>query len=234
MRPNEKIHLQDVVFKYGDKTILNSVSASFLENSVTSIVGPSGVGKSTLLMTINRIWENIPSAHCEGLIQVKLDGRIININHKDIPVTEIRRKVAMVFQVPNPLPMSIFNNVAFPLKLIGIKKKDTIYDKVESALRQALLWNEVKDRLHESALKISIGQQQRLCIARALVSSPEVILLDEPTSSLDEKNTIKIEELLVSLKEKTTLIIVSHHIAQVQRISDKIFRLQDGILIPTE
>ncbi len=234
MRPNEKIYLQDVVFKYRDRAILNSVSASFLENNVTAIVGPSGAGKSTLLMTINRMWENTPSAHCEGLIQVKLNGRIIDVNHKDMPVTEIRRKVAMVFQVPNPLPMSIFNNVAFPLKLIGIKKKDTISDKVESALRLALLWDEVKNRLHESALKLSIGQQQRLCIARALVSSPEIILLDEPTSSLDEKNTIKIEELLIALKEKTTLIVVSHDIAQVQRISNKIFRLQDGILRPIE
>ncbi len=232
MVQKEKIILEKLKFKYKDQVVFESVSTSFLENKVTAIVGPSGAGKSTFLMTLNRMWENIPYAQCEGSIKVKLNGKVVDVNHKDTPVTEVRKKIAMVFQVPNPLPMSISNNVAFPLKITGIKNKDTISQTVENALRVVKLWDEVKDRLHDSALKLSIGQQQRLCIARALVINPEVILLDEPTSSLDEKNASVIEELLISLKVKQTIIIVSHYMSQVKRIADKIYKLQNGTLNP--
>lgn len=232
MVQKEKIILENLKFKYKDQVVFESVSTSFLENKVTAIVGPSGAGKSTFLMTLNRLWENIPYAQCEGSIKVKLNGKFFDVNHKDTPVTEVRKKIAMVFQVPNPLPMSISNNVAFPLKITGIKNKDTISQTVENALRVVKLWDEVKDRLHDSALKLSIGQQQRLCIARALVINPEVILLDEPTSSLDEKNASVIEELLISLKVKQTIIIVSHYMSQVKRIADKIYKLKNGTLNP--
>ncbi len=201
------------------------------EKAITTIIGPSGVGKTTLLMVINRLYESIPDCRVEGRVEIKLNDRYIDVHR--LPVTTLRKKVGMVFQVPNPLPMSIFKNIAFPLKLSGVKDREYIEEKVEQALKDAFLWDEVKDRLNDSALELSGGQQQRLCIARAMIIQPEVLLLDEPTSSLDMEAALKITELLKSLKEKCTLIVVSHYTSLTRQISDNVLTLKDGYLEET-
>lgn len=229
MRPsgnNTKIRVANLSFWYGARQILSSVTQSFEENRITVITGPSGVGKSTFLTTLNRLWEDVPDATMSGTVEIKFGGTFNNIYDRSFPVPSLRRLVAMVFQKPNPLPMSIYRNVAFPLKLVGQKDRPLIEHKTEEALKNAYLWNEVKDRLNDSALRLSGGQQQRLCIARALVLEPEVLLLDEPTSSLDEKAVMIIEDLLLSLKERLTLIAVSHYLDQVKRIADHIIPFQ--------
>lgn len=220
-----KIRVEDLYFRYGPRTVLRHVNAIFCENALTAIVGPSGCGKSTFLMTLNRLWEEIPGAHGEGRVWVRLDGREQLVSEAGFCVTRLRRKVGMVFQTPNPLPMSIYKNVAFPLKIMGEKDKHVLANTVENALRRAFLWNEVKDRLHEDARRLSGGQQQRLCIARALAAQPEVLLLDEPTSSLDGRAAAIIEELLVTLKEGCTLIVVSHYLEQVRRLADHVYEV---------
>ena len=179
-------------------------------------------------MTLNRLWENIPEARMEGSIGIKFDGNFRNIYDRSFPPPELRRLVGTVFQAPNPLPMSIYKNIAFPLKLAGKKDKNLITDKVEKALERAYLWREVKDRLSEDATTLSGGQQQRLCIARSLVLEPEILLLDEPTSSLDSKSAAVIEKLLRSLRDTCTLIVVSHYLDQVSRIADRVLALSDG------
>jgi len=211
---------------------LRDITTQFAENAITAIVGPSGVGKSTLLMTLNRLWESIPSAKMKGKVEVKFDGRFCDIYDRSFSLPQLRRLVGMVFQVPNPLPMSIYKNIAFPLKLAGYKDKGLIGHRVEQALKRAYLWNEVKDRLTEDALALSGGQQQRLCIARALVLEPEILLLDEPTSSLDAKAGAVIEELLASLKDHCTLLVVSHYLDQVKRIADTVVELSNGRFVP--
>src|SRR4030042_3290033 len=180
-----KVTMRDVYFSYQGREVLRGISADFKENSITAIVGPSGVGKSTLLTTMNRLWESTPGATMKGTVKIKFNGSFHDICSPSYPLPKLRRQVGMVFQVPNPLPMSIYKNVAFPLKLAGRKDKEQARRSVEAALSQAYLWEEVKDRLNEDALSFSVGQQQRLCIARALVLEPEVLLMDEPTSSLD-------------------------------------------------
>ena len=229
-----KIQLSDLSFFYGRRRILDRISFGFRQNALTAIVGPSGQGKSTLLTVVNRLWEEIPGARVEGGVEIHLEGRRVAVNARGggYPLERLRRKVGMVFQDPNPLPMSVFKNVAFPLKLCGVKEKSAVADKVREALSRAFLWDEVADRLDEDARTLSGGQQQRLCIARALVLRPEVLLLDEPTASLDARAGGVIEELLVSLKPHCTLLVVSHYMEQVHRVADAVVTLTDGRLSP--
>ena len=221
-----KIRFKSLSFYYHQKRVLNDITVDLEEKAITTIVGPSGIGKTTFLMSVNRLYESIPRCRVEGNIEIKFDGTYVNT--LSLPLTALRKKVGMVFQNPNPLPMSIYKNVAFPLKLSGFRDKKRIKEKVEKALRNAVLWDEVKERLNESALELSGGQQQRLCIARAMMMEPEVLLLDEPTSSLDMESASKIEELMHSLKEKCTLVVVSHYADMITRISDRILTLKDG------
>ena len=227
-----KIHVANLHFSYQGRKVLRDVTVSFPENSITALTGPSGVGKSTFLMSLNRLWENVPDAEMTGRVEIKLQGRLRDVYDRSMSVTELRKMVAMVFQVPNPLPMSIRKNVAFPLKLAGERNREVIGCKVEQSLKMVNLWDEVKDRLNEDARTLSGGQQQRLCIARALVLKPEVLLLDEPTSSLDQASTAAIEELLSGLKDHLTILVVSHYLEQVVRISDRVVRFADDTIIP--
>src|SRR5712664_4632472 len=199
-------------FFYGSKQVLFDISMGIATNKVTSLIGPSGCGKSTLLRTLNRMHETVRGARLEG--EILLDGQ--NIFTQD--VTAHRRRVGMVFQRPNPFPKSIFDNVAYGLRING--SKTPIAEAVEKSLRHAALWDEVKDHLHKSAYELSGGQQQRLCIARALAVEPEVLLMDEPCSALDPISTAKIEELMVELRNLTTIVIVTHNMQQAARVSD--------------
>lgn len=217
-----KIRVVDLSFFYRKRVVLRKVNADFKEFSITALVGPSGAGKSTFLTTLNGLWKTIPEASMTGQVLIRLDGFFQDIYSDALPVPTLRRLVGMVFQNPNPLPMSIYRNIAFPLRLTGESRREIIEPKVEEALRRAYLWEEVKDRLADDATMLSGGQQQRLCIARALVLEPQVLLLDEPTSSLDETAGRVIEELLVSLKERLTLVVVSHYLDQVKRIADRV------------
>ncbi len=226
-----KIRVSDLSFSYRNRPVLKNVTADFAENSITALTGPSGVGKSTFLMTLNRLWEDLPGASMEGKVEIRLQGRLRDIYDRSMALTELRKKVAMVFQTPNPLPMSIRKNAAFPLKLAGERDKGVIGRKLEQALRMANLWDEVKDRLDDDARAFSGGQQQRLCIARALILEPEVLLLDEPTSSLDRRSTAIIEELLTGLKERLTILVVSHYLEQVVRISDRVVEFSDETIV---
>ncbi len=232
MTDSIKIKIEHLFFSYQDRFVLRDVNLRIAENTITAIIGPSGIGKSTLLMTLNRLWETIPGAKLRGEIEIKFQGRFQEIHDRNYPLVTLRRSVGMVFQTPNPLPMTIFGNVSFPLKLAGFRKKSEMGDRVEQALKRAYLWDEVKDRMNEDALRLSGGQQQRLCIARALILEPEILLLDEPTSSLDPKSGAVIEELLVNLKDSCTLLIVSHYQDQVQRIADAVFELAEGKFVP--
>ncbi|BBO76675.1 phosphate import ATP-binding protein PstB 1 [Desulfosarcina widdelii] len=226
-----KIKARHLVFSYGDNRVLQDISLDVHEGAITAVTGPSGQGKSTLLTLFNRLWEDIPGARMQGSVHIRLGGADQDIYHPSCSLPDLRRKVGMVFQIPNPLPMSIYKNVAFPLKMAGISNEAQIKDAVETALKQAFLWDEVKDRLREDARRLSGGQQQRLCIARALVVEPEVLLLDEPTSSLDGKATAIIEALIVSLKQACTIVMVSHDTAQVERVADRWVELKKGILV---
>ena len=221
-----KIKIEGLNCYYKQKMVLKGCKGEFEENAITTIIGPSGVGKTTFLMVLNRLYELIPNCRVEGKVEIKLNNGYVDIH--SLPLTSLRKKAGMVFQVPNPLPISIFKNVAFPLRLSGAKDRKYIKEKVETVLKDATLWDEVKDRLDDSALKLSGGQQQRLCIARAMITQPDILLLDEPTSSLDREAALKIEELLKSLKEKCTLIIVSHYADLTRRISDNVLTLKDG------
>jgi len=186
------------------------------ENKITALIGPSGCGKTTLLRCFNRMHDLYPGNRYEG--EIIFEGK--NILEKDVDLMVLRSKIGMVFQKPTPFPMSIFENVAYGLRLQGIKNKTELQDRVEKALKDAVIWDEVKDRLNVSAFSLSGGQQQRLCIARAIAVKPEVILFDEPTSALDPISTSKIEELIVELKKNHTIIIVTHNMQQAARVSD--------------
>ncbi len=201
---------------YGDKIGIKDVGLQIYRNKVTAVIGPSGCGKSTFLRTLNRLVELVEGVRIEG--RVLFDGK--NIFDRDVDPVELRRRVGMVFQHPNPFPKSIFENVAYGPKIHGIKDREKLQEIVEDSLKKAALWDEVKDRLSESALGLSGGQQQRLCIARAIATNPEVILFDEPTSALDPIASSKIEELMIELKKRYTVIVVTHNIQQAARISD--------------
>ena len=218
-----RMTISKVNFFYGSKQSLFDISMGIATNKVTALIGPSGCGKSTLLRTLNRMHETISNARLEG--EILLDGQ--DILKQD--VTYHRRRVGMVFQRPNPFPKSIFENVGYGPKINGSKRP--IAEAVESSLRRAALWDEVKDHLHKSAYELSGGQQQRLCIARALAVEPEVLLLDEPCSALDPISTAKIEELLVQLKDSCTIVIVTHNMQQAARVSDFCAFLLTGQLI---
>ena len=201
---------------YGNTKALKEVSMNIPERSITALIGPSGCGKSTFLRTLNRMNDLIPEVKITGDVRYK--GT--NIFDKNVDVNELRREVGMVFQKPNPFPMSIYDNIAYGPRTHGIKSKVKLDDIVERALRDAAIWDEVKDRLKKNALGLSGGQQQRLCIARALAVEPQVLLMDEPTSALDPISTSRIEELALQLKEKYTIVIVTHNMQQAVRISD--------------
>ena len=214
---NDIITVKDLQLWYGQTKALKGVSMNIPEKSITALIGPSGCGKSTFLKTLNRMNDLVPGVKITG--EVKYQGN--DIFAPDVDVNELRREVGMVFQKPNPFPMSIYDNVAYGPRTHGIKNKAKLDDIVEQSLRGAAIWDEVKDRLKKNALGLSGGQQQRLCIARALAVEPEVLLMDEPTSALDPISTSKIEDLAAELKKKYTIIIVTHNMQQAVRISDK-------------
>ena len=212
-----KIGVDGLNFYYGPKRALDGISIEIRSNLVTAFIGPSGCGKSTFLRTLNRMNDIIPMTRVEG--KVLIDGE--SIYDAGVDVVHLRRKVGMVFQKSNPFPKSIFENVAYGLRINGlVKSKAEMADRVEESLRQAAIWDEVKDRLHDSALALSGGQQQRLCIARALAIRPEILLMDEPASALDPIATQRIEELIYELKKQYTIVIVTHNMQQAARVSD--------------
>ena len=216
MRRKSKITIDNLNLWYGDKQALIDVSLEIPENKITALIGPSGCGKSTLIRCLNRMNDIIDCCKTTG--EINFEGK--NIYSKDANVVEIRRKIGMVFQKPNPFPKSIYDNIAYGPKMQGVTDKKILDPLVEHTLKKAALWDEVKDRLHESAMGLSGGQQQRLCIARALAIEPEVILMDEPCSALDPIATAKIEDLMVDLKKDYTVVIVTHNMQQAARISD--------------
>lgn len=211
-----KFSVKDLSLYYGDFKALKNINMEIQKNEITAFIGPSGCGKSTFLKTVNRMNDLVDGVRIEG--NIYLDGVDI---YRDIDVIDLRRRVGMVFQQPNPFPMTIYDNVAYGPRIHGIKKKSQLDDIVERSLRQAAIWDEVKDRLKKNALGVSGGQQQRICIARALAVEPEVLLMDEPTSALDPISTMKIEDLALELKKNYTIIIVTHNMQQASRISDK-------------
>lgn len=211
----EKFSIKKLDLFYGDMQALKSINMSIPEKQITALIGPSGCGKSTFLKTLNRMNDLVENCKIKG--EIKLDGQDI---YKNIEAIELRKKVGMVFQKPNPFPMSIYDNVAYGPRTHGIRSKAKLDEIVEKSLRASAIWDELKDRLKKNALGLSGGQQQRLCIARALAVEPEVLLMDEPTSALDPISTLKIEDLASELKEKYTIIIVTHNMQQAGRISD--------------
>ncbi|MFB4162897.1 phosphate ABC transporter ATP-binding protein PstB [Alteribacillus sp. JSM 102045] len=228
--PKEKrtiLDVRDLNIYYADNHAVQHVTFEVPEQSVTALIGPSGCGKSTFLRSVNRMNDLIPISRTEG--ELIYEG--VNLVGKNIDVTALRHEIGMVFQKPNPFPKSIYQNITHALKLHGIKKKKILDQKVEESLKKAALWDEVKDRLHTSALSLSGGQQQRLCIARTLAMDPNVLLLDEPASALDPISTAKIEELISELKENHTIVIVTHNMQQAARVSDKTAFFLNGRLV---
>ena len=222
-----KIEVRGLDFYYGKSQALKNVSLGVPSHAVTAIIGPSGCGKSTLLRALNRIYEIYPEQHAEG--QILIDGQ--DILDRRFPLSELRRRVGMVFQKPTPFATSVRNNVAFALSYYERLSKSEMADRVENALRQAALWDEVKDKLGASALSLSGGQQQRLCIARTLAVKPDVILLDEPTAALDPISTARIEELVHELRDQFTIVIVTHNMQQAARVSQRTAFFHLGELI---
>ena len=216
MRDMNKIKVEHLYFYYGDKLALSNISMVVREREITALIGPSGCGKSTFLRCLNRMNDTIPGTRLEG--RVLLDGQ--DIYAPDTDVVNLRRRVGMVFQRPNPFPQSIFNNVAFGPRVLGLHKERNLTDIVEESLHGAALWDEVKDSLKQDALSLSLGQQQRLCIARAIAIKPEVILMDEPCSALDPIATLEIEELMQTLKGNYSIVIVTHNMQQAARVSN--------------
>lgn len=211
------ITVKDLNLWYGENKALNNINMQIPKNSITALIGPSGCGKSTFLKTLNRMNDYVNDVKITG--EVNYNGE--NILNKDVDVNELRKNIGMVFQKPNPFPMSIYDNIAYGPRTHGIKNRVQLDEIVEEALTNAAIWDEVKDRLGKNALSLSGGQQQRLCIARALAVNPDVLLMDEPTSALDPISTLKIEELALKLKENYTIITVTHNMQQAVRISDK-------------
>ncbi|MCQ2968875.1 MAG: phosphate ABC transporter ATP-binding protein PstB [Clostridium sp.] len=221
-----EIQVRNLELFYGNNKALKNINLDIESKKVTALIGPSGCGKSTFLRTLNRMNDLIDNVKITG--EIIIDGKNI---YKDIDEIDLRKKVGMVFQKPNPFPMSIYDNVAYGPRLHGVKDKKTLDEIVEKSLSGAALWNEVKDRLKKSALGLSGGQQQRLCIARTVAVSPEIILMDEPTSALDPISTIKMEELMYELKKEYTVVIVTHNMQQAGRIADKTAFFLSGAVI---
>ena len=211
-----KIRVKNFNFHYGNTHVLKNVTIDIAEKKVTGIIGPSGCGKTTFLRSLNRMNDTVPGARPQGSIMID-DADIYDAG---VDVVDVRKKVGMVFQKSNPFPKSIFENVAYGLKINGVRDNDFIDERVRKSLKDAALWEEVKDRLEKNAFELSGGQQQRLCIARALAVEPEILLMDEPASALDPTATLKIEELIQTLKKKYTIVIVTHNMQQAARISD--------------
>lgn len=224
---NIKIKIRNLYFYYGENAAVKNVTLDVEENSVLSLIGPSGCGKSTLIRCINRMNDIITGTRIEGDILID-NNSIYDLKYD---VTDLRRNVGMVFQKSNPFPRSIFDNIAYGLKINGVRNRYDIESKVEKSLKDAALWDEVKDRLHKSALSLSGGQQQRLCIARTIAIEPDIILMDEPASALDPISTQKIEELIEDLKKDYTIIIVTHNMQQAARVSDYTAFMYMGDLI---
>jgi phosphate ABC transporter ATP-binding protein, PhoT family (TC 3.A.1.7.1) len=222
-----KIEVKNLNFYYGHKQVLYNINLNIYENSITAIIGPSGCGKTTFIRVLNRMYEGIEGARAEG--EVLIDGE--NILSKNYDLIKLRSKVGMVFQKPNPFPKSIFENVAYGLRIRGIKDKDFLYEKVKDALIKSALWDEVKDRLKDHAYSLSGGQQQRLCIARALAVDPEILLFDEPTSAIDPIGTAKIENLMRELAKNITIVLVTHSMHQAARVSDYTAFFHNGNLV---
>ncbi len=221
------IETKNVNVYYDDHHVIKDVTMDMEGNQITAIIGPSGCGKSTYLRVLNRMNDLIENAYIDG--EILINGK--NIYDDDVRVEDIRKKVGMVFQQPNPFPKSVFENLAFGLRINGISNKDYIEERVKQSLKQAALWEEIKDDLNKSALQLSGGQQQRLCIARALAVEPSILLMDEPASALDPISTKKIEELIYNLKSDYTIIIVTHNMHQAARVSDKTAFLYMGELV---
>jgi len=211
----DKFTIKNLNFWYGDKHALKGINLSMKEREVTALIGPSGCGKTTFLRCMNRMHDLYPGNRYEG--EILLDGK--NLLEKGLDLIKLRSRVGMVFQKPTPFPMSMYDNIAFGLKLMGVKSKSELTSRVEKALKDSALWEEIKDRLHEPALSLSGGQQQRLCIARAVAVEPDVILMDEPCSALDSVATAKIEDLITDLKQNYTVVIVTHNMQQAARVS---------------
>ncbi|MCL6456883.1 MAG: phosphate ABC transporter ATP-binding protein PstB [Gorillibacterium sp.] len=224
-----KIKVEELNLSYGTNQALFDIALEVEKNSITALIGPSGCGKSTFLRTLNRMNDLINSVKITG--KVFVDGE--NIYAPETDVVSLRKRVGMVFQRPNPFPMTIYDNVAYGPRIHGIKKRATLDEIVEQSLTQAALWDEAKDRLNKSALGLSGGQQQRLCIARLLAVEPDVLLMDEPTSALDPISTLKVEELTAQLKEKYTIVIVTHNMQQAARVSDTTAFFLNGYLVET-
>ena len=224
---NTKMSVKDLDLFYGDFQALHNINLDIREREILSFIGPSGCGKSTLLKCLNRMNDLVVGCKIDG--EIKLDGD--DIYAKNYDVNKLRKRVGIVFQQPNPFPMSIYENIAYGPKTHGIKNKAELDEIVESSLKQAAIWDEVKDDLKKSALSISGGQQQRLCIARALAVNPEVILMDEPTSALDPISTGKIEDLAQDLKDKYTIVMVTHNMQQASRISDQTAFFLNGVIV---
>ena len=222
-----KMNVKDLDLYYGDFQALHNINLDIRENEILSFIGPSGCGKSTFLKCLNRMNDLVVGCRIKG--EITLDGE--DIYAKNYDVNKLRKRVGMVFQQPNPFPMSIYENIAYGPKTHGIKNKTELDEIVESSLKQAAIWEEVKDDLKKSALSISGGQQQRLCIARAIAVNPEVILMDEPTSALDPISTGKIEDLAQELKEQYTIVMVTHNMQQASRISDKTAFFLHGVIV---
>jgi phosphate transport system ATP-binding protein len=216
--PPYKAEVKSLDFFYGEFQALKNINLQFAENKVTALIGPSGCGKSTLLRCFNRIHDLYPGTRYVGEITLHPSG--VNVVSRTADPIEMRMRMGMVFQKPNPFPKSIFENVAYGLRLKGIRKRSELECRVEAALKRAAIWEEAKNRLHQSAYELSGGQQQRLCIARALATDPEILLFDEPTSALDPVATTHIEDLIRSLQDKVTIIIVTHNMSQAARVSD--------------
>lgn len=222
------MEVQNLSLFYGNFQALQDISMIMSKNRVTALIGPSGCGKSTFIRTLNRMNDVIDDVRITG--KVLYEGEDV---YGDIDVIELRKKVGMVFQKPNPFPMSVYDNVAYGPKVHGIKNKKELDDIVERSIKAAVLWDEVSDRLHKPALGLSGGQQQRLCIARVLAVEPDVVLMDEPTSALDPISTTRIEDLIIELKQKYTIVIVTHNMQQAGRISDQTAFFLNGIVVET-
>ncbi len=227
--PNLKAQSKDLDFYYGDFKALKSITMPIYENKVTALIGPSGCGKSTYLRCFNRMHDLYPGHRYDGSIELHPDN--VDLLDAAVDPIEVRMRISMVFQKPNPFPKSIFENVAYGLRVRGENSQAYLEDKVESALKGAAIWNEVKDRLQEVAVNLSGGQQQRLCIARAMATDPEIVLFDEPTSALDPIATGAIEELITEIKNKVTVLIVTHNMQQAARVSDYVAYMYLGEMV---